>query len=358
MSIYENFIKNQENDFYLRSTTYLMQIGSKEFREELTKLYNTGDLQMMTIATILNAIYTDGKPTFFMSARILDSLLEGDKNLAYKGRRGIKSTEYRQAYSLMKAYFNTADAFDLVSDSSKDTKAPMCVALVDEMTMRSMGDQMTVKLASNWHQMAIKTIQALNTKEVSGKSIHDTVIDTVTVTSSVNLKGKKSIDSYNSDYHSAALRAEQEREFNSHKNSHPIQSTDHKIDPRDSLDILYRKWTRSIPEKQKFDFTKRRSYLNLFLESVKDEGYSLDDLTTSIKKKVTSYLYTEKKGRDQTQEKYDNWIAMVEADYESELNAVFLEPIRAKTEDELNEEDFWRSVKSVTKKNPWLFDKG
>lgn len=178
MSIFKDFITKQEQDFYLRSTTYLMQIPSKKFRDELSNLYNSADLQMMTIATVLNAIYTDGKPTFFLSYRSMVTIIENDKNLTYKSRQGIKTTQYSQAYKLMRDYFETSTAFDLICNSSQDNKSPMCIALVDEDLLLSMGDQMMIKLASNWHQMAIKTVQVLNTKDKSDKSLHVSDLNT------------------------------------------------------------------------------------------------------------------------------------------------------------------------------------
>ena len=175
MNILQTYLDDLEKDFYLRNTTYLMQIGDQSFREMLTGLYNSADIQMMTVATILNAIYTDGKPTFFLSMRSLSTLLSEDKNLSYKSRRGIAVSEYREAYAKALNYFREKDAFELNFEASKKTKMPMCVCLVDEMTLRSMGDQMMIKLASNWHQMVIKTRQVMESTEQSGNFIHDNI---------------------------------------------------------------------------------------------------------------------------------------------------------------------------------------
>lgn len=187
MSFLEKAIKEQEEDFYLRKTSYLMHIQSTEFRAQLTGLYNHSDLKWKVVATILNAIATEGKPTFYLSRRYLENLIaEDSKNLSYKGRKGIKTTEYRQAYAeLFNLIASNGDGFLLVEEPSREHKTPACIQLSDEKTLLSMGDQMMIKLASNWHQTAVKQLSNMRKcheiAEQSKKSSPDNVNDNVKV---------------------------------------------------------------------------------------------------------------------------------------------------------------------------------
>lgn len=195
MSVFKDIIKKQEEDFYLRKTTYLSHIPEQNLRKELVSLYNSSDELAKALGTILNAIYTDGKPTFYLSMRSLAQLLSEDKNLSYKGRTGIPTTNYRTIYAKLFTYFATDSTFTLIAKADKLTKTPACVQLHDENTLLSMGNQMIIKLASNWHQMAIKQLSNLskchdNTDE-SGKVQHDYVNTTLTLTPTTRKLGAK-----------------------------------------------------------------------------------------------------------------------------------------------------------------------
>lgn len=194
MSIFKELIKAEEQDFYLRNTTYLMRIPEQKFREELTALYNSKDELHKALATLLNAIFTDGKPTFYLSFRSFEHLLNNDKNLSYKGRTGIATTIYKKLYSRLSYYFADSASFEVVEWASKETRTPSCIALVSEETLLSMGNQMMIKLASNWHQMAIKTLSNLHKcyeiTEQSQKAHH--ILDTNTNTSSTNTRTLRS----------------------------------------------------------------------------------------------------------------------------------------------------------------------
>lgn len=182
MSVLKDLIKKQQEDFYLRKTTFLNHIPEQAIRDELVGLYNSSDELAKALGTIINAIYTDGKPTFFLSMRSLTVLLNEDKNLTYKGRTGIPTTNYRAIYAKLFAYFTSNSTFTIVAKANKEAKTPACIQLHDQNTLISMGNQIIIKLASNWHQQAVNTLSNLRkcheiTKQ-SQKQQHDTDIDT------------------------------------------------------------------------------------------------------------------------------------------------------------------------------------
>jgi hypothetical protein len=314
MSIHARYLEKQANDFYLRSTTYLMQIGNKEFREELTRLYNTGDIQMMTVATILNAIYTDGKPTFYLSMRSLSELLESDKNLSYKGRRGIAPGEYREAYSLVVDYFDKEPEFDLHYRSSQQMKTPMCVSLVDEIILRSMGDQMMIKLASNWHQTVIKNRQALDTIEQSENSIHDTVTDTSTGTMGrdreTSLKENPPSPPKTNSVKVAGFAPPQPPKVNG-----AIQTN--------SIESIFGSWSAALPAMVS---KGRDAYFYTLFSDLATAGYSPSDITRSMKDQIVYRTMPRSKPPKMSKEKYDAWTEMTLRDYDDQLAKAFYQP--------------------------------
>ena len=198
MSILKDLIKKQEEDFYLRKTTFINYIPEKAIRDELSGLYNSSDELANALGTILNAIYTDGKPTFYLSMRTLATLLNEDKNLSYKGRKGIPTTNYRAIYAKLFAYFASNSTFTVISKADQVTKTPACIQLHDQNTLLSMGNQMIIKLASNWHQLAIKQLSNLRKCheiiEQSQKQQHDTDNDTSYSTSTTSVSKAKAFE--------------------------------------------------------------------------------------------------------------------------------------------------------------------
>lgn len=173
MSILKNALKEQEKSFYLKSTTYLMCIKEKLFREELTALYNSEDLSLRAMATILNGIYTDGKQTFFLSFRSFEKLLiKDDINLNYKGRSGIKKEKRKHVYKLIYTMFNNI-GFAIEAMYSKEHKTPACITLVDDETLTNMGTTMAIKMAKNWRQSAINCLSTIHQTSIKVPSNTD-----------------------------------------------------------------------------------------------------------------------------------------------------------------------------------------
>lgn len=189
MSILSDLIKKQEEDFYLRNTTFLNHIPERALRDELVGLYNSPDELARALGTIINAVYTSGKPTFYMSMRSLTTLLKEDKNLSYKGRPGIPSTNYRIIYAKLFAYFASNSTFTIVSKADQKYMTPACIQLHDQNTLLSMGNQIIIKLASNWHQQAIKHLS--NMRKCYEMTKQNEKQQHITFTSNNNINTKK-----------------------------------------------------------------------------------------------------------------------------------------------------------------------
>jgi len=171
-----------ETKLYLKSTSYLMHIPEVDFRRKLTDLYNSDNEVKKAVASILNAIYTDGLPTFCISLRSFTELISSDKNLRYKGRIGINMSKQNlnKVYgTLVHKLFAESTDWEIIC--SQHQFRPHLVSMVNESIIGQMGHQMTIKLASNGYQMAIKIFQANESKGESGKGrpVLDIYIDMV-----------------------------------------------------------------------------------------------------------------------------------------------------------------------------------
>lgn len=154
-SILENVI-----DLRLTKTTYLLHIPHDKFRANLTMYYNHPKAEVRAIGSIQNAIHTHGKPTFHITRSDFANLIKADNfNLTYKGRIGIPNVQ--RTYCDLIDLLKKSDEFSVIDDFEDGSFVPILIGLVDEEIIKSMGDQFTIKLASNWHQTAIKIHQEL-----------------------------------------------------------------------------------------------------------------------------------------------------------------------------------------------------
>jgi hypothetical protein len=144
MSLFSRAIKDQEESSHLTKTTFLNLVKETEFRELLTKLYNSDSTQLKLTATILNAIYTEGKTTFFLSKRSLLALIKSDKkNLQYKQRTGIKLGKKAGIYVgyLLKEWLKSSSTYsewDIIRVCKPNEFNPTTIELVGKDVLDAM----------------------------------------------------------------------------------------------------------------------------------------------------------------------------------------------------------------------------
>jgi len=354
MGILTDFLQDRSNDYYLRNVSYLMRISDVAFREELTGLYNLPDLQAMAVATVLNAIYTDGKPTFFLSRRSFSALIEADKNLSYKGRRGIEPGEHNQAYIRLQDYFREKKYFYVDCEASNEDKAPMCVSLVDESLLRMMGEQMIIRLASNWSRTVVKTREVMGHLEDAeidqtliklssnadqtliklSSNADQTAIKTEQVYDNADKSGKNipfpfsvtvpSLQSPLEQNNLSSLNLEEEMkgyrfDLPENKAATPAPQNPPKIVAR-SMEEVYGGWLAALPEQ--VPFNARPDYLFTLFSDFHEAGFAASDISHSMKNKILhNFLKSAVKSK-----KLAVWTARVNEDYETQMAKAFYQP--------------------------------
>lgn len=362
MSILNEFVKQQEEDFYLRNTTYVNHIPEVEFRNEVVALYNRPEAHMRLLGTLLNAIYTDGKPTFFLSKRRVYMLVETDaKNLTYKGRPGVVKTD--KIVSDLINYIKSSPSFVVCYESSKEKKTPFCIQLINPSTIGQMGHQMAIKLASNWHQMAIKTRQAMELKDESvlSNSVKDKA-KAYYLTGGLG-DGLEKIKIQENRF-SLTLPLNNSSPLNS---IHPEPTVDANVKANPSkcipvnpsnpgiksMESVYLSWTASLPTQ--LELKNRADYLYSLFFNLKESGFDSTDLTQSFKSKVISKFVPINKPKSVNQSAYETWKQRTLDEYEKQLAIVFYKPIKLKvapvieseekkqiSDDEWDREQFYR----------------
>ena len=166
--MFEDLVTKQKESFYLTKTTFLNHIPEAKLRQQLTILYNAEDMKFRLLATILNAIYTQGLTTFFLSQKSLLKLIEQDKsNLEYKqrgpfslGRGNMKITYIRR--DLMKLA-KSEGYFDVIYEAQPQVMLPSMIDVIDEDIFNMMNEhgKMTKGLKANWRAAAINVMTTL-----------------------------------------------------------------------------------------------------------------------------------------------------------------------------------------------------
>ena len=80
MQLIDNVKSKLPNNWNLSTTTYLMYIKNQEVRDQCRLLYKHNKIENKIFGTVLNAIFKEGKSTFWLGRSSLTKLLAQDKN--------------------------------------------------------------------------------------------------------------------------------------------------------------------------------------------------------------------------------------------------------------------------------------